>query len=458
MEQLGRIVRAPGTPANDRTALPPPADERALWRSLRKPMLIGVATIIVFVGGFAVWGTVAPLAGGAVAPGVISPDGNRKGIQHLEGGILEQILVQDGDIVAAGDPLVVLQEVQARATFDMLQAQQRTLQATMARLTAEQLFQDRVEFPAVLEGVRSEPNVADILSSQERLFETRRVAHEAQKKILRQRIEQLGEQIKGLEAQLESSSRQLAIIEEELEGKAILLKKELLPKPEFLALQRHQAVIMGNSGEYQASIAQARQQIGETEMQLLAVDAERADEVAQQLDKLRAELAQIVERLFASADILQRTVIPAPVSGTVVNLAFRTRGGVVRPGELILEIVPLEDDLLIDARVAPNDVDVVHPGLPAQVHLSAYSARTMPRIDGTVRSISADRLLDQHTGQPYYLARVQVDRDSLAALGPEIELISGMPAEVLIVTGRRTMVDYLFEPFSAVLRRAFRET
>jgi HlyD family secretion protein/epimerase transport system membrane fusion protein len=433
----------------------PPDDGQALWGSLRRPMLIGVAIIAVFVGGFGVWGTLAPLAGGAVAPGVISPDGNRKAIQHLEGGIIEKILVQDGDVVAPGDQLIVLQETEARATFEMLRNQQRTLQATLARLTAEQLLHDAVTFPAVLEETRGEPEVADILANQERLFATQQVAHETQKKILRQRIEQLGEQIRGLEAQLASAERQAAIVEEELSGKKILLEKGLLPKPAFLALQRQQVTIAGNRGEYRAEIARAEQQIGETELQLLAVDAERAGQVAQELDKVRAALAQVEERLFASRDILARAVITAPVSGTVVNLAFRTRGGVVRPSELIMEIVPLEDDLLIDARVAPTDIDVVHPGLSAQVHLSAYSARIMPRIDGTVRSVSADRLIDKQTGQPYYLARVELDREALTGLGQEIELVPGMPAEVLIVTGERTMLEYLFEPFSAVLWRAF---
>ena len=219
-----------------------------------------------------------------------------------------------------------------------------------------------------------------------------------------------------------------------------------------------QADLTGQKGEHIASIAQAQEKIGETKLQLLTLDAERADSIATELDKVSMELAAVQQQLQATGDVLNRTVIAAPVGGTVVNLRFKTVGGVVKPGDEIMGIVPTNDKLLIDARVSPVDIDVVRNGLIAKVLLSAFSGRDAPRINGIVRSVSADRLTDENTHQPYYLARVEVDRKQLASLGPRIELVPGMPAEVLIVTGERTMMDYLLEPFMKALKRSFRET
>jgi len=380
-------------------------------------------------------------------------------VQHLEGGIIGELMVKEHDLVEVGAPLVVLEETQPRATYQMARGQYRSLLATYARLDAEQLLESRITFPAELTaGAPADDEIRKIIASQQSLLDTRRAMHESKKKVLRQRIEQLGEQIKGVEAQVLSTTSQLRIVGAELEGKNALLKKELIPKPEVLRLEREEANIMGDRGEYIASIARARQQIGETELQLVAADAERAGEIAKELDRVRTELAQMSERVFASADVLKRTVIPAPISGRIVNLRFKTQGGVVRPGEPILDIVPNEEDLLIDARVSPTDIDVVHPGLVAQVNFSAFSSRRMPRIDGHVRSVSADRIVDDKTGQPYYLARVEVDRGELAKLDSDMVLIPGMPADVLFVKGERTMIEYLFQPFTDSLRRAFRES
>jgi HlyD family secretion protein len=448
------MAAGPAQPAD------PGTDRAGLARSLRRPILLGCATIAIFIGGFGVFAGAVPLAGGAVAPGVISPDGSRKKVQHFEGGIVGEILVRDGDRVEAGQPVIVLEETQARANYQMQLGQHRTLLASYARLQAEQLMLPRVTFPEELMHPRdNDLELQKIVDGQQRLFETRSTMHESRKKVLRQRIEQLGEQIRGLQAQVDSATDQIGIIDEELVGKHSLLKKELINKPEVLRLERERAEILGDRGEYEASIARAKQQIGETELQLLAADAERADDIAKTIDEVRAQLAEVSEKLFASADVLKRTTIPAPVSGTVVNLAFKTRGGVVKPGETMLEVVPLDDDLLIDAQLSPTDIDVVHPGMPAQVHLSAFSSRIMPRIDGVVRTVSADRLVDERTGHPYFLARIEVDRDAIKEkVGPEIELVPGMPAEVLIVTGERTTFHYLAQPFIDAFRRAMRES
>ncbi|MFG1432797.1 HlyD family type I secretion periplasmic adaptor subunit [Xanthobacter sp. V2C-8] len=443
-------------PKQGRTS-PPPGAEGALREALRAPTVVGVLLIIVFLGGFLLWGLSAPLAGGAVASGVISPDGSRRTIQHLEGGIIADLKVRDGDQVQAGQPLVLLERVQAETTLNALLNQYYTLIAMQARLRAELADQPEILFPDELMSARAGADLASIVRGQRVVFESRRVSLQRQREILQQRIEQSLHQIKALEAQAASAQVQLLLISEELEGKRVLLEKNLIRKPELLALERARADIEGRRGEYLGMIARARQQIGETQVQLLSLDAERGNDVSEQLDKVRVELAGVMERLQASRDVLARTVVTAPISGTIVNLRFKTLSGVIRPGEAILDIVPDSERLLIEARVSPVDIDVVHQGLPAQVHLTAFSRYALPRIDGVVTSVSADRLVDQGTGQAYFLARVEVDRGELDRLKSVVELQPGMPAEVLIVTQERTFVDYLLEPIRDTLRRSFRE-
>jgi HlyD family secretion protein/epimerase transport system membrane fusion protein len=422
-------------------------------RPARTGLLIGIAFVAVFGG----WALCAPLAGGAVAPGVISPDGSRKTVQHLEGGIINQLHARDGDTVKVGQPLLTLESVQPRTTYEALANQHSTLLATRARLQAEQADRSELEFPAELKKAAEDGALQAVVQGQRQMFETRRASHAARKRVLRQRIEQFQEQIKAYDAQVKSASVQLSLIADELVGKEQLRQKQIITKPEILRLQRVQAELAGQQGEYVGSISRIRQQIGETEIQLLALEADRADQIATQLDQVRSELAAIKERLAASEDILKRTVVTAPVNGKVVNLRFKTEKGVVGRGEPILDIVPGDDPLLIDARVAPTDIDVVHVGLSALVHLSAYSNRAVGRIDGIVRSVSADRIVDQQTGMPYYLARIEVDRAQLKRISPDIELVAGMPADVLITTGERTLMEYFLEPFLNAFRRSFRE-
>ena len=433
------------------------AQDGPLLVSIRWQVFCGIVVVALIVAAFGGWASTAPLAGGAVAPGIISPDGSRRTIQHLEGGIIAAIKVRDGDFVEAGKPLVTLEDTQARATYEVLLRQYQTLTALRARLTAEQLGRDDIVFPEDLRAADTEPEMLDILAVQRHLFRTRHEALLARQRILDQRIRQIREKIAGSKAQVASAKKRLRFIKEELVGKEFLFNKGLIPKPELLAVRRAAAEIEGDLGAYVAAIAESQQKIGETELELAALSAERADEIADELDTTSRELARVKEQLAASEDTLNRTTITAPVSGTIVNLRFKTLGGVILQGDPILDIVPAEDDLLIDARVAPIDIDVVYPGLPAQVHLSAYSQRVMPRIEGTVRSVSADSMSDEQTGTPYYLARVEVDREQLSDLGPDIELVPGMPAEVLIVTSERTLFGYLLQPFRDLFRRGLRE-
>jgi len=313
----------------------------------------------------------------------------------------------------------------------------------------------RVDLPPELRV--ADPQVRSIVEAQQEVFDTRRTTHASRRDILGQRIEQLVQQIKGYEAQVESASKQLGFVTEELTAKEYLVNRGLIPKPDALRLKRTDAEISGKRGEYEAEIARARQQIGESRMQILGVDAERADQIAADAEKVRGELTDVNEKLQGSADVVKRTVVVAPVNGTVVDVKFKTIGGVVQRGEPIMSIVPVGDELIIEARLTPLDVKAVHSGLEAKIHLSAYSSRIVPKIPGTVRTVSADRLMDDATHQPYYLARVAVDRQTLHRLAPSVDLIPGMPVEVLVVTERRTMMEYLAKPFREALWRSFRE-
>jgi HlyD family secretion protein/epimerase transport system membrane fusion protein len=371
--------------------------------------------------------------------------------------MIDALPVRDGDTVSVGQPLVILSNIQPRATYETLLEQYRTLLVTRARLLAERLGQHEIEVPTELRDSMNEPGLHKVLEGQRQLLTIRHTMHRSRILVLRQRIEQYQEQIRGLQAQVQSATRQFELLNEEVEGKEQLQRKGILPKPELLRLQRMQAEILGRKGEYTGNIARVRQQIGEAELQITAFDAEHTDQITNQLEQVRVELATTRERLFASKDILNRTTIRSPIAGKVVNLRFKTEGGVVQKGEPIMDIVPSDDLLLIDARISPNDIDVVHAGLPAQVHLLAYASRTAPRISGVVRSISADRLVDESTHQSYYLARVEVDREEIRRDDPTIELVAGMPAEVLIVTGEQTLVQYLIKPFTDAMRRSLRE-
>jgi HlyD family secretion protein len=424
--------------------------------SIRVPARWGTTLILSFVVVFGGWGYLVPLDGGAVAPGVINPDSGKKTIQHLEGGIIAELSVREGQVVKAGQPLVVLESTQARAAHEALVQQRLSLLARKARLDAEKAGQDRVELPQELH--TTDPQIRTIVEAQQEVFDTRRTTHASRRDILAQRIEQLVQQIRGFEAQVESTSKQIELVSEELRAKEHLVGLGLSPKPEALRLKRTDAEISGRRGEYIAEIARARQQIGEAKMQMLGLDAERADQIAADAEKVRAELTEVNEKLQASADVVKRTVVVAPVSGTVVDVKFKTIGGVAQRGEPIMSIVPLGDELIIEARLAPVDVKAVHRGLEAKIHLSAYSSRIVPKVPGTVLTVSADRLMDDATHQPYYLARVAVDRKTLRMLAPSVDLIPGMPVEVLFVTERRTMVEYLVKPFRDALWRSFRET
>lgn len=427
----------------------------SLMASVASPVRSGYFIILLFVVGFGLWAGLAPLASGAVATGVISPNSSRQVVQHLEGGIIRDLKVRDGSVVKAGDALVILEPIQPQSAHDLLVGELQALEARKARLLAERSGANEITFS---ESLTMDGALAPAAQSQKEIFETRMKARAAQIDVQRQRIAQLRAEIEGYEAQIHNVVQQIALIDEEVEGKEKLLAQGLIPKPEALRLRRAQVELAARKSEFNAAIAKARQQIAETELVIASSDAARLDELAGELDKVVAELAEKTNRLRASDDILKRTTITAPVDGTVINLRFKSVGGVLQRGEPVLEIVPKDDVLVVEARVQPNDIRLVYPGQRAQVHLSAYSMRILPRINGTVRFASADRVTDTHGNQSYFIAKVEIDRADLAARAPGIELLAGMPAEVIFVNENRTLLQFLLSPLTDVLRRGMTET
>lgn len=425
---------------------------------IRRPVILGVIVILAFFVLFGGWATLAPLSSAAIAPGVLSPDGSRRTVQHLEGGIIRDILVRDGDFVEAGQVLVTLEGTSASAMVGMLRNQYFNLASLHARLVAEQRELETIAFPDWLREVATQdPTVAESIIQQTELFRNRGEAQDGRVGTLNQRIAQLNEEIRGLQAQINSQTTQLNLIAQEIEDVNFLLQRGLERRSRLLSLERAEADLQGTRAENQAAIARARQAIGEAELQIITQERTFQDEVATQLTQTQSELAALEERLRASQDVLTRTQISAPVSGRVVQLRFRTPGGVIQPGEPILDVVPSDEDLVIDARVSPTDIDVVREGLEAQVHLLAFAQRNLPRINGLVRTVSADAITDPNTGQSHFTVQVEVPRDELAKLGADIELAPGMPAEVLIITGERTLLNYMITPITDTFRRGFRE-
>lgn len=419
-------------------------------------MIVGMATIVLFFGGFGAWSATAPLTSAAVAPGQIIVQGNRKRVEHLEGGIVKEILHRDGDFVEAGEPVVRLDDTRARATYDLLQGQYRAALALEARLVAERDGADRIDFPPdLMEVARQDPKVAQIVVAQNNIFEARRSTLEGQIKILQQRIAQAREEIAGLEAQEKSEARQLALIDEELVDVEQLVEKGLQRKPHLLALKRTKAAIEGSRGEHLAEIARARQKIGEATLAILDLKNQKLNAVVDGLREAQERIADLTERVRAAEDILVRTTIRAPQSGVIVGSKVHTVGGVIEPGLPLMEIVPQNDKLIVETKVRPEDIDSVHTGLPAHVRLSGLNRRTTPSIDGEVVYVSADRLSDPETGIGYFRADVEVEAASVEALG--ITLTPGMPAQVLIVTGERTAFDYLISPLADRFASAFKE-
>lgn len=426
-----------------------PTDEMPVVRT-------GLMLIAAAFGSLLIWSMAAPIAKGVVAPGLVGADSNRKTIQHLEGGIVAEILVRDGAAVKAGDVLLRLDEVTSQAQRDVLFGQFLTAKAQEARFIAERDGLKAIVFPQELQGAGDSGRNAAIRQSEEEVFKARRDAVNGQLSILDQRVRQLDEQSKGLSAQVTANTQQITLIDSELEGLQQLFEKGYASKTRLLELQRRRAELDGDRGNYEAEIARNKVAGGEARLQAIQVRKQFEEDIAKGLADSQARVFDLQDRLTSATDVLQRREVKAPTDGIIVNSRVHTVGGVVRSGDPLMELVPTNDDLIIEAMVSPMDVDVAAPGMDAEVRFSSLSTRHIPILTGIVETVAADATTDQHGGR-FYMARVRVSKDQLVHLNGQ-KLVSGMPAEVLIKAGERSIIEYMMRPLTDSFFKAFKET
>jgi len=454
-ELVARQEGAAGPAAQAMSAMAP-SPERSDELGTRKVVLIGTVIILIFFGLFGGWVVFAPLDSAAIASGTVSVENNRKTVQHLEGGIVKQILVRDGDRVKAGQTLIRMEDVQPLAQLQLIRGQRNALLALAARLRAEQDGNTELTFPDELNAQSDDSRVQESIIGQLNIFEARRNAIEGQRQILEHRVAQFREEIIGLQAQIRSANQQLELIEDELKDLKFLFDKRLTPKSRLLALQRRRTEIQGERGQNLAAIARAKQNIAEVEISIFQLRTEQVSEVVSEYREVETELLGLQERLEAAEDVQRRTYVNSPTDGVVVDMQIHSTGTVIQPGERLLDVVPGNEKLVIKARVKPTDIDIVHAGLPAQVRLVVLNQRVTLTVEGTVSWVSADRLMDERSGEYFFTARIDLD-DSNDPHLKGLTLLPGMPVEVLIRTGERTLLQYLVSPIRESLMRSLRE-
>jgi HlyD family secretion protein len=405
--------------------------------------------------GLGIWSAFAPLESAAIASGVVESESSRKTIQHLEGGIVREILVSDGDAVHTGQILIALDDTKIRAEVQSLQGQLWDATAREARLQAEQQGHEQLLVAARLETARESAAEAAVLKAQQSIFEARWQVFRSQIAVVREKRLQVDNEIVGLKAQQTAVAQRTAIAREELDMVTTLVNKGLERRPRLLNLEREVADLQGRQGEIAAHISRAEQVINESQATILKLESDRQHEIAQSLREAQNQVFQLRERLRAAEDQLSRTEVKAPEDGVITELRVHTPGGVIGAGAPLMDMVPRQDRLIVTARVKPEDIDVVHPGLNADVHLLPYNQRRAPRLTGTVTHVSADRLVDKRTEQPYYATKIRVQDTRMAA--NDIRIIPGMPAQVYITTGHGTVALYALRPLLDSFHGAFNE-
>lgn len=430
-----------------------PSDSHA---SIRHHIIVGGTVVAFLAVGLGGWASTAQISSALIAQGSLVVDSNVKKVQHPTGGVVGEVRVRDGDRVKAGDILIRLDETVTRANLAIVTKGLTELYARKARLAAERDGSDTLAMPKELADSSNDPDVQDAIASERKLFELRRSARLGQKDQLQQRVKQLQEQISGLVAQQDAKSKEMSLIDQELQGVRDLWAKNLVQLSRLTSLEREEARLQGERGQLVAAAAEAKGKIVETELQILQVDQEFTSDVAKELRETENKIGEYVERKVTAEDQLKRTDIRAPQDGVVFQSTANTVGGVITAGDPVMLIVPESDTLLAEAKVEPKDIDQVQFGQPVVLRFSAFNMRTTPEINGTVARIAADTSTDQRTGQTYYVVRISMTADEIKRLG-DVKLTPGMPVEAFIQTGERTMISYLIKPLHDQLMRAFRE-
>lgn len=424
-----------------------------LHSTMDKPKRIGFVLLFLVFGVFGIWAATAPLDGAARAAGTVTVRSYKKVVQHLEGGIVSDITARDGDFVLSGDTLLTLDATQPKAQLEIANSRFIAMKARESRLIAERDGATVVNYSMELN--RNDSRVVDEIQAQEGIFRARMVANQSAKQVLEQKIEQLQSQVTGLKALKTTKEQLTASFSEELADTRVLLSQGFSEKTRLRELERNVANYEGEAADLTATIAATEVQVGEARLQLILQEQEFQKEVVSELGDVQTNLIDVSERINGLEDIVARTIITAPDNGIVNGMQVHTIGGVISSGTPIAEIVPQNEEVVIEATVSPNDIDRVSSGQDATIRFSSFGS-SVPTIEGKVLNLSADSMVDESTGVGYYLARVELTPEGLDRLG-DLVMVPGMPAEVFINTGSRTFLQYLFKPFSNALARSFNE-
>ena len=425
-------------------------------RSIRLHLAIGLAVVVILAGGLGGFSATQQFSGALIAPGQIVVESNVKKVQHPTGGVVGEVRARDGDRVKAGDIVVRLDDTVTKANLAIVTKNLDAALARAARLEAEQRGFDKIKFPPQLLARADVPDAAAVMASETKLFEVRVNGRVGQKAQLRERITQLNDEIAGLTAQEKAKDQESALVDKELAGVRQLYEQRLVQLSRLTTLERDAARLNGERAQYIAAMAQAKGKITETELQIIQVDKDMVSEVSKDLREANDKIGELIERKVTAEDQLRRVDIRAPQDGIVEQSNVHTVGGVITAGDTLMLIVPQTDDLQVEAKVNPQDIDKLQVGQQTLLRLSAFNQRTTPELNGLVSRVSPDVNTDQRTGQSYYTIRVSMPPEEIARLG-EVKLIPGMPVEAFVQTGERTLLSYLMKPLSDQLMRAFRE-
>jgi HlyD family secretion protein len=424
-------------------------------QSLRRHLLVGLAAVLVVGGIVFGWATLTEISGAVIAPGKLVVDSNVKKVQHPTGGVVGDLRVKDGDHVKKGDVVARLDETQARTNLAIVTKALDELAARQARDEAERDGADKVTFPAELLSRRDDPEVAQVVASEQRLFEIRQAARAGQRAQLMEQVDQLRQQIQGNVEQETAKSKEIDWIQQELAGVRGLWKQNLVPFSRVTTLERDGARLEGERGALIASIAQARGRIAETQLKILQIDEDLRTDVGKDLAEIRGKKSELVEKRVAAEDLLKRIDLIAPQDGKIFQRAVHTVGGVIQAGEVVMLVVPDSDALIIEAKVQPTDVDQIHMGQRAVVRFSAFNRRTTPELNGEVIEIGADVTQDEKRNESYYSVRIRIPDSELARMDG-LRPVAGMPVEAFIETSPRTVMSYLVKPMLEQVDRTFR--
>lgn len=427
-----------------------------IGRSVRRHLFLAICAAILLVGGLGGWAATTELSGAVVAAGNLVVASSVKKVQHPGGGVIGQLLVRDGDAVGAGQLLIRFDETVTRANLAVIDSSLIELYARMARLMAERDGADEVKVSRALAEYPNSEKIGEVLEGEKRLFELRRNARSGQKAQLDEKTGQLREEIEGLSGQIEGKKREMEFIERELAGVRDLWNKKLIPIQRLTALERDAARIQGEHGQLVAGVAQAKGKISETRLQMIQIDQDLRSEVAKEMREIQGKVAELVEKRVAAQDQLSRIDVRSPQDGVVQQLSVHTIGGVVGPGEQMMLIVPRSDDLVVEAKIAPKEVDQITIGQKATLRFTAFNQPTTPEIEGRVSLVGADQITDEKTGTSYFKIQVTPVEAELAKL-KKAKLLPGMPVEAFVQTSSRTALSYLLKPITDQITRAFRE-